>query len=219
MKLVNIILAAALLAIPVQMRAVDPKDILSGLGSALSGSSEESSQSSTLGALGDLISNFTASSNFSVDDLTGTWTYKGPAVSFESENALQKVGGTAAASAVESKLAPYYTKLGFTKTTLTVDADHNFTFKLGAISLTGVVEKDGDQLVFNFNAFNKISLGKVKANASKSGNQLNLTFDATRLVQILKQVSSKLNIATLNTVSSLLTSYDGIFIGFKLQSK
>lgn len=216
MKIVNILLAVLLFAAPLQMRAADPKDILGKIGSAISNSGDGSG-SDALGALGSLINNVAANSNFSVDDLVGTWTYKSPSVTFESENALKKVGGAGAATIVEGKLEPYYKKLGFNKTTLTVDAQHNFTMKLGVLTLTGVVEKNGKQLVFNFSAFKKIPLGKVNANATKSGNQLNLTFDATKLINILTKVSSKLNISTLNSITSLLDSYDGIFMGFKLQ--
>lgn len=216
MKLFSIILALAVFTVPMHMHAADPNDILGKIGSALSGSGDNSS-SGGLGALGDLLNNVTANSGFSVDDLVGTWNYKSPAVSFESDNALKKIGGAGAATVVENKLAPYYNRLGFNKTTLTVDAEHNFTLKLGVLVLSGIIEKDGEQLVFNFSAFKKIPLGKVNANATKSGKQLNLTFDATKLVNILTQISSKLNISTLNAISSLLGSYEGIYMGFKLQ--
>lgn len=225
MKIFNILLAAALLAAPLQGRAADPKDILGKIGSAISGSNSGSQEESSdkgsdggiLGALGGLINNVAANTKFSVDDLVGTWNYTGPAVSFESANALQKIGGAGAATVVENKLAPYYTKLGFDKAVLTVDKDHNFTMKLGVLTLNGVVEKEGEQLVFSFNAFKKIPLGKVKANATKSGKQLNVTFDATKFVNMLTKISSKLNISTLNSIGSLLNSYDGIYIGFKFK--
>ncbi|MDE6463279.1 MAG: DUF4923 family protein, partial [Muribaculaceae bacterium] len=84
----------------------------------------------------------------------------------------------------------------------------------------GKIEKDeNDRLVFNFNAFNRISLGKLSANATKSGNTLNLTFDATRLINILTKVAGALNNNTLNALSSLLNSYEGVYIGFKLQQR
>ena len=90
---------------------------------------------------------------------------------------------------------------------------------MGLLVLKGTVEKDEEDngLVFNFNAFGKISLGKVKANATKAGKTLNLTFDATRLIQMLTKISSKLNIKTLSTLSTILNNYDGIYIGYKLK--
>lgn len=199
--------------------AFDPKDLLNSLGGK-SSDDGNSSSGGVLDALGGIVSNVTANNKFSVDDLVGTWNYTAPAVSFESDNALKKVGGAAAATAVEAKLEPYYTKLGLTATVLEFAADHTFVLKLGKVQLKGSVEKDEENnLVFSFSAFGKISLGKMKAHATKSGSTLNLTFDATKLVQILTKVSSAVNVQTLTTLSQLLSSYEGIYMGFKLKKQ
>jgi len=212
----SLILALVLGAAPAS--AFDPKDLFNGLGGNSSGSGSGSSGSGVLDAIGGFVSNVTASNKFSVDDLVGTWNYSAPAVSFESENALKKVGGAAAATAVEGKIEPYYTRLGLTSTVLEVAADHSFVMKLGKLQLKGKVEKDEENnLIFSFSAFGKISLGKLKAHATKSGSTLNLTFDATKLVQILTKVSSAVNVKTLTTLSQLLSSYEGIYMGFKLK--
>lgn len=215
--------------------AFDPKDLLKGLGNATSQSQSESSSNDQtggtssdagstangggiLGAIGGFINNAMANNKFSVDDLVGTWNYTSPAVTFQSENALMNIGGAGAATALENKLEPYYTKLGFNKTTLTVDKEHNFELKMGLLQLKGTVEKgDDNSLVFNFAAFGKIPLGKVSANATKAMNTLNLTFEATRLVQMLTKLTSVLNMSSVNALASLLNSYDGIYLGFKLK--
>lgn len=193
--------------------------VLAALAGAF-GAGAQNSGADILGALGNFINNATASGSFSVDDLTGTWNYSGPAVSFQSENALQNIGGAAAATALEGQFEPYYRRLGFNRTSLTVDAEHNFTLRLGLVQLKGTVEKDDNgQLQFNFSAFNRIPLGKVAANATKSGKKLNVTFDATRFVNILNRVSGALNNNTLSALTTLLNSYDGVYLGFKLESK
>lgn len=206
----------------------DPRDLLGGLTGSkdttnnTSGKTEDkqSGLGGVLGALGGLVNNAMANSNFTVDDLVGTWQYTSPAVTFQSDDALKKIGGAGAATAVESKLEPYYKRLGFDKTSLVVAEDHTFTLKMGVLTLKGTVEKDDTDksLVFNFNAFGKVPLGKVKANATKAASTLNLTFDATKLIALLTKVSSALNISTLNTVANLLNGYDGIYIGFKLKA-
>ena len=151
-------------------------------------------------------------------DLTGTWNYSSPAVTFKSDNALQKVGGVAAATAIEEKLAPYYKTTGFDAMVLTVADDFTFTMKLRRGTLKGTISKGDDgNLVFAFNAFGKINLGKVSAFAAKSGNTLTLTFDVTKLISLLKTVSSVANIKSLSTLSTLLSSYDGLYAGFKLK--
>lgn len=219
----KIILSALAASVAASASAFDPKDLLGNLGKlngdTTSTTGDSQSTGGVLGSLGSLIGNVVANNKFSIDDLVGTWSYSSPAVSFQSENALMKIGGAGAATAVENQLAPYYQRLGFTNTSLTVDADHIFTLKMGLLVLKGTVEKDEEDngLVFNFNAFGKISLGKVKANATKAGKTLNLTFDATRLIQMLTKISSKLNIKTLSTLSTILNNYDGIYIGYKLK--
>ena len=219
----KIILSALAASVAASASAFDPKDLLGNLGKlngdTTSTTGDSQSTGGVLGSLGSLIGNVVANNKFSIDDLVGTWSYSSPAVSFQSENALMKIGGAGAATAVENQLAPYYQRLGFTNTSLTVDADHNFSLKMGLLVLKGTVEKDEEDngLVFNFNAFGKISLGKVKANATKAGKTLNLTFDATRLIQMLTKISSKLNIKTLSTLSTILNNYDGIYIGYKLK--
>lgn len=211
-------MAAALSLSSFNVRAQSLKDILGNLaGSVASGDS--TSSSNPLGKLGSILGNVVANDKFTIDDLVGKWDYVSPAVSFQSDNALKKIGGAGAATAVEDKLAPYYKTLGLTRTSLTVDAEHNFTMKLGVAQLKGTIEKDDESgdLIFAFNAFGKVSLGKVSAHATKAGSTLNLTFDATRLVQILTKVAGVLNNATLKAVTDLVNSYDGIYMGFKLK--
>lgn len=190
----------------------DLKDILNAVGSKTGKGSD------ALGAIGNAISNLTASSDFKIEDLRGTWNYQSPAVTFKSDNALQKVGGAAAASTIEAKMQPYYQKAGITSLVLTVNADSTFTMKLRRGSLKGNVSKDAQgNLEFKFSALGKINLGKVSAFATKSGDVLNLTFDVSKLISIIKSVASVANISSLNTISSLLSSYDGIYAGFKLK--
>ena len=223
-KVVAALVAAAAIAAPLKSHAFDPKELLQSLAGDSKDNTETTGSESDkgggiLGSIGDFLSNVTANKNFSIDDLVGTWDYTGPCVSFQSDNALKKIGGAGAATAVEKKLEPYYKKLGFTRTSLVVDKDHNFTLKMGVLNLQGKIEKDEkDMLVFNFSAFGKISLGKVAANATKSDKNLNLTFDATKMVQLLTKVSSLLNNKTLSTLTDLINSYDGIYMGFKMKS-
>lgn len=224
--IITLLTAIALLCSGTTASALDPKDILGRLGAGNSTESsattdDDSSNESSggiLGALGGFVSNAVANKNFKLEDLNGKWTYTSPAVSFRSENALKNIGGAGAATFVENKLEPYYRQLGFNRTTLTVAEDHTFELALGAVKLKGTIEKDADQqLVFNFSAFGKIKLGKVSANATKAGDTLNLTFDATRFVQLLTKLSSVLKVNTITTLANLLNSYDGIYMGFKLK--
>ncbi len=200
----------------------DLKDLLNTVKSkaASSKASDSNSDSSNpLGKLGGLISSFVASSDFDIKDLAGTWLYQSPAVSFASDNALQKVGGAAAASTIEEKIAPYYDKAGIGSLKFTVDADSTFSMNLRRITLKGNITKDDhDNLIFNFKAMGKVKLGKLTAHATKSGDTLSLTFDISKLVSLLQTVTAVTNMSSLNTVSKLLSSYDGIYAGFRLKA-
>lgn len=195
----------------------DLKDILNAVGSKSGSSSSGTSAADALGKIGSVISGLTATSDFELTDLVGTWNYESPAVTFQSDNALQKVGGAAAATAIEEKLVPYYKTAGIDAMVLTVAEDMTFSMKLKRGSLSGTISKDDqNNLEFNFSAFGKVNIGKVSAFATKSGNTLNLTFDISKLVSIMKTVASVANISSLNTITSLLSSYEGIYAGFKM---
>lgn len=216
--------ALAAIALCCNVSAQNLGDLLRGLAggkdSTATTTQENAGQSNggnILGALGSTLGNIIATDKFKAEDLVGTWNYKAPAVAFQSENILKKAGGAAAATTIENKLAPYYSKLGLTRTTITVDNDLNFTMKFGVVSLSGKVSKDDkNQLVFAFSAFGKVSLGKMTASATKVGDTLNLTFDATKMIQLLTKVSGVLHNQTLDGITKLLSSYDGIYMGFKL---
>ncbi|MDE6300670.1 MAG: DUF4923 family protein [Muribaculaceae bacterium] len=173
-----------------------------------------------LDALSGLVSTITSTSKFELSDLNGTWNYMEPAISFKSDNALNKIGGTAASVAIVSKLKPYYEQLGINTMSLTVDADANFSMKIKSALLKGSITKDDDNgcLTFNFSAFGKIPLGKVSAKAEKSATGvLTLTFDVSRLVTIVDKVSEVARLSTVQSLVSLLKSYDGIYAGAKLK--
>ena len=72
-------------------------------------------------------------------DMTGTWTYSGSAIEFESDNLLQKAGGAAAASLAENKLNEQLAKVGIKdgQVSFTFNADSTFTSKVGKRTMNG----------------------------------------------------------------------------------
>ena len=164
------------------------------------------------------IQNATATTKFEATDLIGTWTYTSPAVSFKGDNALANIGGAAASTTIENKLAPYYQKAGLQNSQLIVKDDLTFTWKLGTMTLTGKIEKSSDSdLIFNFSAFGKISIGKVNCIATKSGNIVNLTFDASKIMSIAQKISSISSNSTFKSVNSILSNYKDMYLGAKMK--
>lgn len=171
----------------------------------------------------DVISNviegvFT-NTNLSLSDLTGEYKSTGPAVTFKSENLLQKAGGIAGAATIESKLSPYYEKYGLTGMTLTIDESANYTMQIKSLKLSGTITKNESDGTFNFN-FKAVgvNLGKFTAYIEKSGSTLKLMFDANKLKNFISVVTKLTGNSLASTVGSVLESYDGACIGFKMSA-
>ena len=169
--------------------------------------------------LGSLINGVISSDKVEVSDLVGTWTYYGPAVSFKSENFLEKAGGAAAASAIESKLTPYYKKAGIVGSKFTFDANGNVTVKLAnGKSFTGKVTKGTKEgtLIFNFSKLRNNKLGNLTVYVTK-GTDLSLMFDVSKLQTLVSTIAKYSNRTSLSTASSLLSKYKGVYAGFKMK--
>ena len=200
------ILALALTAGAVSANAQSLGDILNGLG----GSGN---------VIGSVIEGVFTKSNLSLEDLVGDYVSTGPAVTFKSEDFLQKAGGIAAAATIESKLSPYYEQYGLTGMTLEVDADANFSMKVKGIKLSGVITKNDGDGTFNFNlSVVGMQIGKFVAYIEKSGSNLKVMFDATKLKQIISSVAKFTGNSMATAMAQILDSYQGACIGFKMQS-
>lgn len=174
-------------------------------------------------AVGSLLGNVLSSGNISVTDIQGIWTYSAPAVTFKSDNFLEQAGGAAASSAIVAKLSPIYSKVGIDKMTLEIGADSTFVMKVRGITLKGTVSSvtpGSDSLanfVFNFQA-GKLKIGKIDTYVVKNPlGSIKVMFDVSKLIQIVKAVSSVTGNSTITTLSKALESYDGVCAGFELK--
>lgn len=173
--------------------------------------------------IGSIVGNVLSSGNIEVSDLVGHWSYSAPAVTFKSDNLLQKAGGAAAAATITSKLEPIYSKTGIDKLDLNIAADSTFEMKVRGITLKGSISKNTDEasqanFIFNFTA-GKIKIGKINAYVEKNPlGGIKLMFDVTKLIELVKTVGSVTGNSTINTLSKALSSYDGLCAGFELKS-
>lgn len=200
--LIGALILAAASAAPAS--AFDLNDILNGVKSAASN-----------GTLTDMVQGVFSTSNLEVADLAGVWTSNGSAVSFKSEDLLSKAGGLAAASTIESKLNPYYKKYGLTGAVFTIQTNGDFTLKVKGTTLSGTITKLSDgNFQFAFTAMKKLTLGKVTTYVQKTSSQMDVMFDASKLLNLLNGVAKT---GILGSVSSLLNNYDGLCVGFELK--
>ena len=149
-------------------------------------------------------------------DMTGTWRYTGSAIEFESENLLKKAGGTVAASPAEQKLDEQLAKVGIKEGQLsfTFNADSTFVSTLGKRKLNGTYSYDaGTQMLH----LRYMKLIPMNAKVNYTTQQMDLLFEADKLLKLITFLSSKSSSATLKAISSLADSYDGMMLGYELK--
>lgn len=224
MKLKIFLSAATIFACSFNSSALDIKTLLSGFGSGNGSTSDTTSSttSSIVSALSGILGDVLSSDKLTVDQIAGNWKYSAPAVTFLSDNLLQKAGGAATAESVEGKLAPIYKLTKLDKLTFDVESSGKFTLAVGKIKLSGTIAEITDEIsnanfTLNFTGLGK-SLLNVNAYITKSiDGSMTLTFDVSKLIAILQKVSSLAKSSTITTVTNALASFDGLCAGFELK--
>ncbi len=197
--------------------AFDLKSVLKAAAGNTTASDSTNNSGTGLGDLLGGLGNILGLTDVGISDLEGTWSYVKPAIAFQSDNLLKKAGGEAAASVIEGKLAPYYQKVGITQMKLTVKADSTFSMKVNRLTLNGSLVKDSDgNFVFNFKALGKIKIGRMTSVITRSGKNIDITFDASKLITLVSQIATLSGNSTVKSVSALLQSYDGMNAGFQM---
>lgn len=167
--------------------------------------------------IGNIIEGVFTKTDLSVADLAGTWETTGSAVTFKSENFLQKAGGLAGAAALETELNPYYERYGLTGSVMEIASDGAFSLKLGKMLLKGTITQGDGNFVFTFQAFGKIKIGQMTAYVEKSYNNLNVMFDASKAKSLISTIAKLSGLKMAKAASAILDSYDGACIGFKMK--
>ena len=153
--------------------------------------------------------------------LPGSWSYTAPGVRFEGESAASDPGAALIASMVKEQLAKVYEKLGIQagSSTVTFDNKGNFTVAVGEQKASGSYEYDAATHTISVRPSDE-KLAKIEAVAGRaylSGSELQLLFPSTRLLELAQSVSSQAS--SLEAVSTLLSSYKDLYIGFAFERK
>ncbi len=170
--------------------------------------------------LGNIIEGVFTKTDLEVKDLAGTWQSTGSAVTFKSDNFLQKAGGIAGAAAIETKLDPYFERYGLIGSEMAISPEGEMTLKIKRMTLKGTITQGEEKGTFNFEfkAFGAMKLTSLTAYVEKSPQSLNVMFDATKLKQFISVVANISGMTLAKTVSSVLDSYEGACIGFKMKN-
>jgi len=151
-------------------------------------------------------------------DITGTWKYTGTAVQFESDNLLKKAGGKAASATLEKKVDSQLSKLGFEAgvTTFTFNSDSTFTNTTGNKTLSGKYTYDSSTKYITLKYVSHIPL---KAKLSGSGSKISLLFEANSFLSFVTFIGSHSGISVVQSLTSVLNSYDGMMVGMELKKE
>ena len=152
-------------------------------------------------------------------DVKGTWTYSGTAVKFESEDLLKSTAASLAASQVEDKLDSYVAKVGIKAGTFsfTFNEDKTFSATVKGKSFNGTYTISEDYKTMSLQFGKTIGLKPFTATISATSGQLDLLFQADKLLELLGKLTSTSSNSTLKTIGSLVNQYDGMMLGLELK--
>lgn len=202
------LIAAAILMMTVSANAQG----LGGLLGKLTGSGDTNA-GSIVSSITDLLSGKSA---LSPETIAGNWNYTGSAISFKSDNnPLSNIASTAAQSTIEKKLDGYLQKVGISQGLFgfTFNEDGTMAIKYGSKSFPGTWTLDQQNATLNMKV---ASLINMKGYAAVKNGKMELLFDATTMMKIIKSLTSVYKNSTLQTINSVLNQYDKMYAGFNL---
>ena len=168
-------------------------------------------------ALGSVLTNLLGgSSAVTASDLQGTWTYRKADCVFETQNLLLKAGGEMAAAKIESQLENQLGKVGITPgaRSLTYNSDGTYVATIGQYNLTGnyTLNTKSNTLTMTYLA----GIGRISPKVVKTGASISLLFEGDKLLSMVQKVGKLTSNSTVNSLSSLINSYDGMLVGMQL---
>lgn len=154
-----------------------------------------------------LLTNLLGVNTVSEKNITGTWTYQEPHVSFESNNVLSQLGGELVGNKISSTLGTYLTKVGLKKgtTKFTFDGKGGMTMTIGGKTTQGTYKLNGNQLTMS----GALGYTNLTCTVSMAGNQLYMLFDTKTLFNVITKLGSNIS-----SLSGLIGNYNGMKMGW-----
>ena len=153
-------------------------------------------------------------------DIKGTWDYSGIAVKLVSEDLLKSAAAGVAAGQVEDKLDGYVQKIGIKPGAFgfTFSDDNTFTttFKGKNIPGTYTLDEQAKTLTLTYGKTSFMKGFTMTATVNITTSQLDLMFNADKLLDFIGKVSATSKNTTLSAISSVAEQYDGMKLGFEL---
>ena len=184
---------------------------VNSIGSALGLRKKTSTAATIVKILGSVLGQFYDSTTKTA--LVGKWTYDEPAIQFESENLLKKAGGVVASQGVADKISPYYDMLGFKSGSFSLELkeDNTCIYTVGGRTFNGTYDFDDKEKKITL----KTPLFPLPAAyLSVAGDQMAVTFDSSKLLNVVQVAGLVSSQPTLSAVGKLADTYDGMKTGF-----
>jgi hypothetical protein len=154
-------------------------------------------------------------------DIKGTWDYSGVAVKLVSEDLLKNTAAGVAAGQIEDKLDGYVQKVGIKPGAFgfIFSEDNTFTttFKGKNIPGTYTLDEQAKTLTLTYGKTSFMKGFTMTASVNITSSQLDLMFNADKLLDFIGKVSSSSSNSTLAAISAIAQQYDGMKLGFELK--
>ena len=154
------------------------------------------------------------------ENITGTWEYTGAAVKFTSDNTLMSAASELAAGQVEEKLDEYLQKIGLRQGAFsyTFNADSTFTTVFNKMKFPGTYSfsPEADTIELDYGRSEKLKGFTIKTQVTVRLDSMELLFNADKIIEFIGKISSSSGDSKLKVLSSLISQYDGMKIGFEL---
>ena len=210
--------------------------MFSSSSSATTATTQVTETSSTANTVLNVLGNLIGSSlPVSESSLVGAWNYDGVSCVLESDQALANLGGNVVTASIEEKLDTYLAKVGVAPGACTFTFLDNDSCKFTVMnrSLNGTYKMNTEDKTVALSFYGYLNM---TAHVSYGVQNVNLVFEADRLLELIKKVASMVasgsdssaadlltnsngatTLATLKTMSALLDNYTGMMLGMKLK--
>lgn len=197
---------------------IDLDGLLGGMLGGNSSSSSNSSGSSTNDLISGLTSIFSSKKQASEKSIVGTWVYAEPAIVLKSDNILSNVAAKVAAGKIEDKLAGVLSKYGIKEgmLSITFNEDGTFTETIGKKTIKGKWTVKDSKLNLTFGTLKSKT---IPITTQLEGNQLLFVTDASKLLDFVKNISSKSSNSSIKTITKLMDNVTGMQAGLTMKKK
>lgn len=197
---------------------IDLGGLLGGMLGGSSSSSSNSSGSSTNDLISGLTSIFSSKKQASEKSIVGTWVYAEPAIVLKSDNILSNVAAKVAAGKIEDKLAGVLSKYGIKEgmLSITFNEDGTFTETIGKKTIKGKWTVKDSKLNLTFGTLKPKT---IPITTQLEGSQLLFVTDASKLLDFVKNISSKSSISNIKTITKLMDNVTGMQAGLTMKKK